>query len=86
MPCDDQDRHVDVLCFTESNTDSAVVRADHYTNESETNSAAKPVALEDDAPNEEEDVKSNSSEEADFILRSQDGLIDDGGPSCKKVT
>ena len=39
----------------------------------------------DDAPNEEEDVKSNSSEEADFILRSQDGLIDDGGPSCQKV-
>ena len=63
-----------------------MVRADHYINESETNSSAKLVALEDDAPNEEEDVKSNSSEEADFILRSQDGLIDDGGPSCKKVT
>ena len=62
-----------------------MVRADHYTNESETNSSAKPVALEDDAPNEEEDVKSNSSEEADFILRSHDGLIDDGGPSCQKV-
>ena len=44
-----------------------MVRADHFTNESETNNAAKPVALEDDAPNEEEDVKSNSSEEANIL-------------------
>ena len=66
-PCDDQARHVDVLCFTKSDTGRAVLLVDHHADESDTDRAVQPVALEADAENEEEDVNSNSSEEDNIL-------------------
>ena len=66
-PSDDQARHVDVLCFTKSGTDRAVLPVSHHADESDIDRAVQPVALEVDAENEEEDVNSNSSEEDDIL-------------------
>ena len=44
MPCDAQARHVDVLCFTEADTDSAVLPVVHPTDASDTDSAVQPLA------------------------------------------
>ena len=68
--CDEQARHVDVLCFTKSDTGEAVLPVDHHTNESDTHTAVRPVALEADTENEDEDVNSNSSEENNILNNS----------------
>ena len=73
-PSDDQARHVDVLCFTKSGTDRAVLPVSHHADESDIDRAVQPVALEADAENEEEDVNSNSSEE-DNILNDSGALV-----------
>ena len=67
MPCDAQARHVDVLCFTEADTGSAVQPVDHSAVASDTDSAAQPVAVETDAENNDEDVRSTSSEESNIL-------------------
>ena len=67
MPCDDQARHVDVLCFTKSDPGRAVLPADHHTDQSHTDRAVGSVALETDAKNDEEDIISNSSEEDNIL-------------------
>ena len=67
MPCDDQARHVDVLCFTKSDTGKAVPPVDHHTDQSDTDRAVGSVALETDAKNDEEDIISNSSEEDNIL-------------------
>ena len=66
MPCDDQARHVDVLCFSKPDPDKAVLPIDHHINESDTHSSVQPVALEADDENEDEETESNSEE--DHIL------------------
>ena len=72
MPCDDHARHVDVLCFTKSDTHEAVGHADHHADESDTHSAVRPVALEPDAENEEDDASNYSSEEEHNLNESAD--------------
>ena len=67
MPCDAQARHVDVLCFTEADTDSAVQPVDHPAGASDTEGAVPPVAVETDAKNNDDDVRSNSSEEINIL-------------------
>ena len=62
MPCDAQARHVDVLCFTEADTDSAVQPVDHPADASDTDKAVQPVAVETEAKSNDDDVRSNSSE------------------------
>ena len=52
-PCDEQARHVDVLCFTKSDTEKAVQPVDFHADASDTNRAVQPVALEADAENNE---------------------------------
>ena len=52
--CDEQARHIDVLCFSKSDTDRAVQPVDLHADESDTNRAVQPVALEADAENNEE--------------------------------
>jgi len=69
-PCDDQARHVDVLCFTNSHTEGAVLTVDHHADESDNDSAVQPVALEADTENEDEDVNSNSSEKNNILNNS----------------
>ena len=64
MPCDAQARHVDVLCFTEADTDKAL----------------QPVAVETDAKNNDEDVRSNSSEESNSLDHC--GLPEDAHADC----
>ena len=71
MPCDDQARHVDVLCFTNSDTDRAVLPVCHHADESVPDRALQPVALEADEENEVEDVNSNSSEEDNILNDSE---------------
>ena len=72
MPCDDQARHVDVLCFSKPDTDKAVVPVDHLINESDIHSAVRPVALEADVESEKEDDHSSSSEEDHILNESAD--------------
>ena len=67
MPCDDQARHVDVLCFTMSDTDRAVLPVAHHADESVSDRAVQPVTLEAAAENEVEDVNSNSSDEDNIL-------------------
>ena len=69
--CDEQARHVDVVCFTKSNTDRAVQPVDLHADDSDTNRAVQPVSLEADAENNEEDVHSNSSEEDNILNDSE---------------
>jgi hypothetical protein len=78
MACDDQARHVDVLCFTDrsalpsdhqadvADTDSAVLPV-ALEAEAENNSAVQPVALEAEAENKEEDASSTCSEEDNIL-------------------
>ena len=70
MACDEQARHVDVLCFTATNksdTGSAVLPVEKHAVESDTDRAVLPVALASAVENNEEEVQSNTSEE-DHIL------------------
>ncbi len=67
MPCDDQARHVDVLCFTKSDTGKAVLPVHHHIDQSDTDRAVGSTALETDAKNDEEDIDSNSSEEDNIL-------------------
>ena len=78
--CDEQARHVDVLCFTKSNTGRAEVPVDRHGEESGTDSALQPVPLQSDAENNEDDVQSNASE-GDNILNDSEAsnasIVDD---------
>ncbi|MED5469906.1 MAG: hypothetical protein VX542_06520, partial [Cyanobacteriota bacterium] len=78
--CDEQARHVDVLCFTKSDTGRAEVPVDRHGEESGTDNALQPVALQSDAENNEDDVQSNASE-GDNILNDSDAsnasIVDD---------
>ena len=47
MPCDEQARHVDVLCFTKSDTGRAEVPVDRHGEESSTASADQEAARHD---------------------------------------
>ena len=80
MACDEQARHVDVLCFTKSGTGRAEVPVDRDGEESGTDNALQPVALQSNAENNEDDVQSTASEE-DNILNdsdaSDDSIVDD---------
>ena len=68
MPGDDQARHVDVLCFTKSDSDKAVLHGDHHTEESDTHGAVRPGPLAADADNDEEqDIHSDFSEEDNIL-------------------
>ena len=67
MPCDAQARHVDVLCFTEADTDRAVQPVDHPTDASDTDRAVQIVAVETNATNNDDDVRSNSSAENNIL-------------------
>ena len=64
--CDEQARHVDVVCFTK-----AAHPAELHADESSSNRAVRPVALETDAENNEEDVHSNASEEDNILNDSE---------------
>ena len=55
MPCDEQARHVDVVCFTTSDADRPVLPVDHHANESDADRGVQPVALETGAENDGED-------------------------------
>ena len=66
MPCDDQARHVDVLCFSTLDADKVVLPVDLHTDESDSHSAVQPVALG------AEDDDSNSSEEQDMLNENTD--------------
>ena len=65
MACDEQPRTVDVLCFTNSKTGKAEVPVDRHEEESGTDSALQPAALQSDAENDEDDVQSIASIEDD---------------------
>ena len=67
MPFDAQARHVDVLCFTEADSSSAVQPVDHPANESDIEGAVQPVAVETDTNNNDDDVRSHSSEEINIL-------------------
>ena len=43
MPCDEQARHVDVVCFTTSDADRPVLPVDHHANESDADRAVQPA-------------------------------------------
>ena len=78
MACDEQARHVDVLCFTATNksdTGRAVLPVEHHADESDTDRAVLPVAWEPAVENNEEEVQSNTSEE-DHILNDSDAPDD----------
>ena len=66
MPCDDQVRHVDVLCFSKPDANKAVLPADHRIEESDIQSAVQPVALG------AEDGDSSSSEEEHILNENAD--------------
>jgi hypothetical protein len=61
MPCDDQARYVDVLCFSKPDADKAVLPVDHRIDESDIQGAVQPVALG------AEDGDSSSSEEEHIL-------------------
>ena len=78
MACDEQARHVDVLCFTathKSDTGRVVLPVEHHADESDSDRAVLPVALECAVENNEEEVQSNTSEE-DHILNDSDASDD----------
>ena len=66
MPCDDQVRHVDVLCFSEPDANKAVLPADHRIEESDIQSAVQSVALG------AEDGDSSSSEQEHILNENAD--------------
>ena len=70
MPCDEQARHVDVVCFTTSDADRPVLPVDHHANESDADRGVQPVALETGAENDGEDGYSNSSDENNILNNS----------------
>ena len=70
MPCDEQARHVDVVCFTTSDADRPVLPVDHHDNESDADRGVQPVALEAGAENDGEDGYSNSSDENNILNNS----------------
>ena len=72
MPVDEHDRHVDVLCFSTSNTHEAVHHADQSVHELDAHSAAPPVGLHSDEQNENDDSDKYSSEEEHIFNDSDD--------------
>ena len=72
MQCDDQARHVDVLCFSKPDAEKAVLPVDHHINEYDTHSAVQLVALEADIENEDEETDTNSSDEDHILNESAD--------------
>ena len=70
MPCDEQARHVDVVCFTTSDADRPVLPVDHHVNESDADKAVQRVASETGAENDREDGYSNSSDENNILNNS----------------
>ena len=66
MPCDDQVRHVDVLCFSKPDANKAVLPADHRIEESDIQSAVQSVALG------AEDGDSSSSEQEHILNENAD--------------
>ena len=57
--CDEQARHIDVLCFTKSDADRALHLVDRRADESEPNTAVPSVLSEAGVENEEDDANSN---------------------------
>ena len=72
MPCDDEARHVDVLCFTTPNTAGANGQDEPPDNEADNHSAVQPAAVEADPKEPEIDGDMISSEEENFLDENRD--------------
>ena len=77
MPCDENSRHVDVLCFTKPQTHQAAGHVDPSVDVPEMDSAVQPGALESDAENAEDDASDKSSRSKNILDDTEDqGLLD----------
>ena len=80
MPGDEQARHIDVLCFSKSQTREAVRPVDHHSIESDPHMSVCPIALEPDPKNEEDDASNKSAEEENILNDSGDSEDIDEDP------
>ena len=67
MPCDDQVRHVDVLCFTSLNSDRAVQPGSSLANQLDCDTSAQPADCEPDDQSHSEDADSNAFDECNVL-------------------
>ena len=86
MPCDEQARHVDVVCFTTSDADRPVLPVDHHANDSDADRAVQRVASETGAENDGESGYNNSSDENNLSEKMQLHLGAARLPNLRKPT